>query len=88
MSVPTAPTTSVSKPSNVKQEQRSPTLTTEATSTTTSTSGPSTDEEKAALIMQVLQLSEDQIAMLPVDQRKSILALREQIAKSTSYNNS
>lgn len=42
-----------------------------------------TDQEKAALIMQVLQLSEEQIAMLPPEQRQSILVLKEQIAKST-----
>lgn len=41
------------------------------------------DQEKAALIMQVLQLSDDQIAMLPPEQRTSILVLKEQIAKST-----
>lgn len=47
--------------------------------------GPSgaSDQEKAALIMQVLQLSTDQIAMLPPEQRTSILLLKEQIAKST-----
>ncbi|XP_044728603.1 cleavage stimulation factor subunit 2 isoform X2 [Chrysoperla carnea] len=47
--------------------------------------GPSgaSDQEKAALIMQVLQLSDDQIAMLPPEQRTSILVLKEQIAKST-----
>ena len=37
---------------------------------------------QAALIMQVLQLSEEQIAMLPNDQRQSILILKEQIARS------
>ncbi|XP_050422341.1 cleavage stimulation factor subunit 2 [Adelges cooleyi] len=42
----------------------------------------STDTEKAALIMQVLQLTDEQIAMLPVEQRQSILVLKEQIAKS------
>lgn len=41
------------------------------------------DQEKAALIMQVLQLSDEQIAMLPPEQRSSILVLKEQIAKST-----
>uniref|UniRef100_A0A1B6E0G3 RRM domain-containing protein n=1 Tax=Clastoptera arizonana TaxID=38151 RepID=A0A1B6E0G3_9HEMI len=41
------------------------------------------DQEKAALIMQVLQLSDDQIAKLPPEQRQSILVLKEQIAKST-----
>jgi cleavage stimulation factor subunit 2 len=37
---------------------------------------------QAALIMQVLQLSDEQIAMLPPEQRNSILVLKEQIAKS------
>ena len=37
---------------------------------------------QAALIMQVLQLSDEQIAMLPQDQRQSILILKEQIARS------
>lgn len=41
------------------------------------------DQEKAQLIMQVLQLSDEQIAMLPPEQRASILVLKEQIAKST-----
>ncbi|GAB1600440.1 cleavage stimulation factor subunit 2-like [Argonauta hians] len=40
------------------------------------------DEEKAALIMQVLQLTDIQIAMLPPEQRQSILILKDQIAKS------
>lgn len=42
-----------------------------------------TDNEKAQLIMQVLQLSEDQIAMLSPEQQASIHVLKEQIAKST-----
>lgn len=37
---------------------------------------------QAALIMQVLQLTDAQIANLPTDQRQSILILKEQIAKS------
>uniref|UniRef100_A0A1A9W2S9 RRM domain-containing protein n=1 Tax=Glossina brevipalpis TaxID=37001 RepID=A0A1A9W2S9_9MUSC len=41
------------------------------------------DQEKAALIMQVLQLTDEQIAQLPPEQRASILVLKEQIAKST-----
>lgn len=41
------------------------------------------DNEKAQLIMQVLQLSDEQIAMLSPDQRASIMVLKEQIAKST-----
>lgn len=44
--------------------------------------GSSTDTEKAALIMQVLQLTEEQISKLPAEQRQSILVLKEQIAKS------
>ena len=48
-----------------------------------SSSGESSvDHEKAALIMQVLQLTEEQIAMLPPEQRQSILLLKEQIAQS------
>jgi len=46
--------------------------------------GPgTTDSEKAALIMQVLQLSDEQIAKLPPPQKESILVLKQQIAKST-----
>ncbi|KFB47279.1 AGAP010918-PA-like protein [Anopheles sinensis] len=41
------------------------------------------DQEKAALIMQVLQLSDEQIALLPEDQRASILVLKEQISRNT-----
>jgi len=37
------------------------------------------DPEKAQLIMQVLQLTDDQIAMLPAQQRESIMVLKEQI---------
>ncbi|XP_053735952.1 cleavage stimulation factor subunit 2 isoform X1 [Synchiropus splendidus] len=40
------------------------------------------DQEKAALIMQVLQLTPEQIAMLPMEQRQSILILKEQIQKT------
>ncbi|XP_014067684.2 cleavage stimulation factor subunit 2 isoform X2 [Salmo salar] len=43
----------------------------------------SQDHEKAALIMQVLQLTPEQIAMLPPEQRQSILVLKEQILKTT-----
>lgn len=47
--------------------------------------GPgATDKEKANLIMQVLQLSDEQINKLPAEQRQSILTLKEQIAKSTA----
>jgi len=41
-----------------------------------------TDQEKAQLLMQVLQLNEAQIAQLPADQRASIMLLREQIQQS------
>lgn len=37
------------------------------------------DPEKAQLIMQVLQLTDEQIAMLPPEQRQSIMVLKEQI---------
>ncbi|XP_071522094.1 uncharacterized protein CstF64 isoform X2 [Panulirus ornatus] len=40
------------------------------------------DQEKASLIMQVLQLSDEQIKMLPPEQRASILQLKEQIQRS------
>uniref|UniRef100_A0A8C6TAR1 Cleavage stimulation factor subunit 2 tau variant n=1 Tax=Neogobius melanostomus TaxID=47308 RepID=A0A8C6TAR1_9GOBI len=39
---------------------------------------------RAALIMQVLQLTPEQIAMLPPEQRQSILILKEQIQKTAS----
>lgn len=42
------------------------------------------DQEKAALIMQVLKLTDEQIAILPAEQRASILVLKEQIAKSAN----
>ncbi|KAB0405361.1 hypothetical protein E2I00_014457, partial [Balaenoptera physalus] len=41
------------------------------------------DHEKAALIMHVPQLTADQIAKLPPEQRQSILTLKEQIQMST-----
>lgn len=41
-----------------------------------------TDQEKAQLLMQILKLSEAQIAQLPADQRASIMLLREQIQQS------
>jgi len=41
------------------------------------------DQEKAALIMQVLQLTNEQISMLPPEQRQSILLLKKQIAESS-----
>ena len=38
---------------------------------------------QAALIMQVLSLSDEQIQILPPDQRNSILKLKEQIARNS-----
>uniref|UniRef100_UPI00358FBB31 cleavage stimulation factor subunit 2-like n=1 Tax=Myxine glutinosa TaxID=7769 RepID=UPI00358FBB31 len=40
------------------------------------------DQEKAVLLMQVLQLSQDQISSLPTDQQNSILLLRQQLHRS------
>ncbi|KAI6648292.1 Cleavage stimulation factor subunit 2-like [Oopsacas minuta] len=40
-------------------------------------------EEKTSLILQVLALTDDQIAQLTVEQRHSIILLKEQIAKQT-----
>ncbi|TGZ64589.1 hypothetical protein CRM22_006307 [Opisthorchis felineus] len=40
------------------------------------------EQEKVALIMQVLQLSDEQLAMLPEDQRRSIMILKEQLGKT------
>ena len=37
------------------------------------------DPEKQELIKQVLRLSDEQIALLPVDQRESIMHLKKQI---------
>ena len=37
---------------------------------------------QAALIMQVLQLSQEQIMQLPPEQRQSIMVLKEQISRS------
>lgn len=39
------------------------------------------DSEKAALILQVLQLSDEQVAQLPEQQRESIRLLKEQLAQ-------
>lgn len=37
------------------------------------------------LILQVMQLTEEQIATLPEDQRQSLLQLKEKIINSSSY---
>ncbi|KAI1294794.1 Cleavage stimulation factor subunit 2 [Halotydeus destructor] len=42
------------------------------------------EQEKAQLIMQVLQLTDQEINMLPPDQRQSILLLKEQIARGST----
>ncbi|XP_076683378.1 cleavage stimulation factor subunit 2 CstF64 isoform X2 [Andrena cerasifolii] len=90
VAAPTAPPSSVAAASVVAPATSIAASTTSATSRLMagmSTSGniPSgaSDQEKAALIMQVLQLSDEQIAMLPPEQRQSILVLKEQIAKNT-----
>ncbi|XP_017795086.1 PREDICTED: cleavage stimulation factor subunit 2 isoform X2 [Habropoda laboriosa] len=87
-----APTGQSSNVAAASAAAPAPALTTSTTSATSrlmagmSSAGniPSgaSDQEKAALIMQVLQLSDEQIAMLPPEQRQSILLLKEQIAKS------
>lgn len=46
-----------------------------------SQAGVDEDKEKAALIMQVLQLTDEQIQQLPPDQRQSILILKQQISR-------
>lgn len=43
------------------------------------------DQEKAQLIMQVLQLTQDQINMLPDEQRRSIIALKEQLRQQGKH---
>lgn len=47
--------------------------------------GPSnsaqSEQEKAQLIMQVLALTDQQIAMLPAEQRQSVLSLKEQLSR-------
>jgi len=46
------------------------------------------DPEKAQLIMQVLQLTDEQIAMLPLQQRESIMVLKEQINQGSRWTKS
>ncbi|RNA37462.1 cleavage stimulation factor subunit 2 tau variant [Brachionus plicatilis] len=55
---------------------------TQSSSSVSNENSSNVDQEKAALIMQVLQLTDDQIAMLPQEQRQSILMLKDQIAQS------
>nr|CAH8846406.1 unnamed protein product [Trichobilharzia regenti] len=40
------------------------------------------EQEKVTLIMQVLQLSDEQLTLLPEDQRRSIMILKEQLGKT------
>ncbi|XP_026668046.1 cleavage stimulation factor subunit 2 [Ceratina calcarata] len=86
---PAGQTSSVAAASAAAPATALPTSTTSATSRLMAGMSPAgnipsgaSDQEKAALIMQVLQLSDEQIAMLPPEQRQSILLLKEQIAKS------
>ncbi|KAK7603654.1 hypothetical protein V9T40_003653 [Parthenolecanium corni] len=77
--VPSAP------PVSVPPAPSAPRLTpaTPLNPSTTKAATSSQDNEKAALIMQVLRLTDAQIALLPPEQRQSIMMLKEQIAKST-----
>lgn len=81
VSVPTPVPTTV-----VPNTLRGSTATSSATGVPTvpkpAVSASTPDNEKAALIMQVLRLTDAQIAMLPPEQRQSIMLLKEQIAKS------
>lgn len=65
----------------VQQQQQSSSL---AAQLHRGISNDASDQEKAALIMQVLKLTDEQIAILPPEQRASILVLKEQIAKSAN----
>ena len=40
---------------------------------------------QAALIMQLLNLTDEQIRMLPMDQRSSILSLKEEVERSARH---
>lgn len=66
-----------------QQQQQSSAPSRAPTNVPTGIPNDASDNEKAQLIMQVLQLSDEQIAMLSPEQRASILVLKEQIAKST-----
>ncbi|XP_012250320.1 cleavage stimulation factor subunit 2 isoform X2 [Bombus vosnesenskii] len=89
VAAPTGPSSNVATASVATPVTALTTSTTSATSRLMAGMSPAgnipsgaSDQEKAALIMQVLQLSDEQIAMLPPEQRQSILLLKEQIAKS------
>ena len=43
------------------------------------------DPDKAQLIMQVLKLTDEQIAMLPSEQRSSIMELKKQINHPSNH---
>lgn len=93
--VPVPPPVSVPHPANAPSITSNPnrpatpvTSSASASTAQSTTSKPAVtsntpDNEKAALIMQVLRLTDAQIAMLPPEQRQSIILLKEQIAKST-----
>ncbi|CAL8069646.1 unnamed protein product [Calicophoron daubneyi] len=65
-----------------------PTITPSAAAAAAASMGPNSllagqgEQEKVTLIMQVLQLSDEQLAMLPDDQRRSIMILKEQLGKT------
>ncbi|XP_072379918.1 uncharacterized protein CstF64 isoform X2 [Diabrotica undecimpunctata] len=77
--MPPQPQVPVTRPALTPQPVPTPTP---ATASPNVANAGASDQEKAALIMQVLQLSDEQISMLPPEQRNSILVLKEQIAKS------
>ncbi|CAG9830329.1 unnamed protein product [Diabrotica balteata] len=77
--MPPQPQVPVTRPAPTPQPVPTPTP---ATASPNVANAGASDQEKAALIMQVLQLSDEQISMLPPEQRNSILVLKEQIAKS------
>nr|VZI20244.1 unnamed protein product [Spirometra erinaceieuropaei] len=82
-SVPAVPAPAAPRPS-----QPSDQITPEVAAAAVANMGPSGllgaqgEQEKIALIMQVLQLSDESIAQLPEDQRRSILILKEQVRKT------
>ncbi|KAI2796978.1 hypothetical protein RDWZM_004301 [Blomia tropicalis] len=74
-----APPNVIAPPQQPSSQQ--PTTGSQVSSTPTSAQA---EQEKAALIMQVLALSDQQIALLPSEQRQSILQLKEQLARGQS----
>ncbi|VDN29360.1 unnamed protein product [Dibothriocephalus latus] len=80
----------VPAPGAPRPPQPSDQITPEVAAAAVATMGPSGllgaqgEQEKIALIMQVLQLSDESIAQLPEDQRRSILILKEQVRKTSA----